>query len=316
MKNFKYQKGTLKKALSMIFLLLIIGFAAYYIISNISDFRKLSIVNPAYIIYLVAINLIFAMTNGIVIKEILSPFRIKLIFKEWFGLSVITTFYNTFTPFRGGAIARAAYLKRKHDFSYSNFIATISGVYVINFLAASVLGLISLLFIYIYYGIFNAAVLMIFAAFFIPSLLIVLFSPRFAERKNRYLNNIINIINGWHSIRKDRRTVSVVTIVIASQLIISVLGTFLAYAVFGLDIGMIKSLYIVSISYIGTVISITPGALGIAEAVQVFSALVVGIAPEYSISASLLGRAISIPILAVLGPVFSYILLNKAIYKR
>lgn len=301
-----------KKLLSVAIIAILLIWLLYYIKNNIADFRQLSLVNPIYIVYFIIINLIFSFTNGLVIKYLVEPFKIKLLFKEWFGLSVITTFYNAITPFRGGAIARAVYLKKKHNFSYTNFLATLSGVYVINLLVASLLGILSLILIYMRYEISSAIVLLVFLAFFLPTLFIVLFSPKIPEGKNFLANKLAKVINGWHLIRKNKKIVSIVTLTIAVQLMLGVIGTILVYGIFGVELEFAKSLFLVSISYLSIVISITPGAIGISEAVQVFSAMVVGIMPAQSIAAAILGRIISTLILLVLGPIFSYILIKRA----
>ncbi|MFH1289831.1 MAG: hypothetical protein ABIH92_00305, partial [Nanoarchaeota archaeon] len=59
------------------------------------------------------------------------------------------------------------------------------------------------------------------------------------------------------------------------------------------------------------VIGLTPGNLGVQEAIIVFSAATIGITPAESLSAALLGRAVSLVVLFVLGPIFSYMLVRN-----
>ena len=129
----------LKKILSPILLVVTLALIAYYISKHLSDFSELSLINPLWLIPLAVLFLIVSWTNGIKIKYLAEPFGIKLIFKEHFGLSVVTSFYNMITPFRGGLAAKAVYLKNKHGFSYTNYLATVAGLYVINFFVASIL---------------------------------------------------------------------------------------------------------------------------------------------------------------------------------
>ena len=287
-----------------------IAWLVYYIKNHVQDFKQITLVNPIYIAYFVIINLLLSLTNGLVIRYLLAPFKVRLMFKEWFGLSIITTFYNMITPFRGGSIARASYLKKKHGFSYAHFLSTLLGISVINVMAASLMGIISMILMYVRFRIFNLLVLVIFSAFFIPTFLILAFSPTLNEKKNRIINNLIRIINGWHRIRKDRRLVSIVSLVITVQLLLGVINTIFIYGMFDVHIDFIKSMFLVSVSYFGNFISVTPGILGVSEAAQIFSALVIGIIPAQSITAVILGRLISMITLFVLGPMFSYILLK------
>src|SRR3989344_8161996 len=225
-------KPTTKKLISISVLILIVIIFIYYIISHISDFKQLSLVNPLYIIPLIIISLIVSITNGLIIKYLLEPFKIKMKFKEWFGLSIITTFYNIILPLRAGMATRAVYLKEKHNFPYTNFISTLAGVYVINFLVASLFVLISLIILYLTKGIFNLIILLIFLGFFLPLLTIILFSPIFPETKNNFINKFIKVMNGWHIIRKNRKIVFFTSLVILTQIVLSSVGTIIAYNIF------------------------------------------------------------------------------------
>ncbi|HLC46917.1 MAG TPA: lysylphosphatidylglycerol synthase transmembrane domain-containing protein [Candidatus Nanoarchaeia archaeon] len=306
-------KSTIKKIISMALLVFFILWFVYYLNSHSSDFKQLSLVNSAYIFYFIMINFSFYITNGLLIKYFLEPFNIHLNIKEWFGLSILTSFYNTITPFRGGSIARASYLKKKHGFSYASFLSTLIGIYVINVMIASLLGIISMVLLYLKFDMFNYLILFIFIGLFISTLIIVIISPNLSNTQNKVFNVLIRVINGWHLIRKNNKLVLTVSTIMVAQLMLGVLGTILVYGLFDAHIGLIKSMFLVSVSYLGNFISITPGALGISEAVQVFSALIVGITPSQSLAAALTGRAISLVLLIITGPLFSYLLFKRKI---
>ncbi len=176
---------------------------------------------------------------------------------------------------------------------------------------ASFTGLISLIFLYTQYNIFNPIVLAIFLAFFIPLSTIVLFSPEFPKTKNNFINNIVRILNGWNLIRKNRKTVFLISLIALTQIVISIINTIIAYGIFDIKITLIQALFLVSLGLVTMVISITPGSLGIAEAVSVFSALVIGITPAQSLTVALFTRAVSLLVILTLGPLFSYILLRN-----
>jgi uncharacterized protein (TIRG00374 family) len=66
-----------------------------------------------------------------------------------------------------------------------------------------------------------------------------------------------------------------------------------------------------AIGVLGILVAITPAGLGIQEAITVFSALTIGIGATEALSAALLGRAISLVVLFILGPIFSHYLLRN-----
>src|SRR5262249_10303783 len=57
---------------------------------------------------------------------------------ECISLSVVTTAVNLLVPLRGGAGVRAVYLKHRHGFEYSNFLATLYGYQVLRVLVCAV----------------------------------------------------------------------------------------------------------------------------------------------------------------------------------
>jgi len=303
-------KPTLKKTISFTILILIIALFIYYIKNHISDFKQIALINPLYLVPLLFISLIVSVTNGLIIKYLAEPFKIKLNFKEWFGLSIITTFYNMITPFRGGLAAKAAYMKHKHNFSYADYLATVAGLYVINFFVGSLLGLISLFLIYEKFKIFNIFVALIFLAFLIPMLTIIIFSPEFKQTKYNFVNKFIRVLNGWNIIRKERKIVVISSITIIAQILINCIATVISYHIFGINLGFEKALFLSTIAMVSILIQITPSGLGINEAVAVFSGLVIGITPAQSLSVAIVGRIVSMITIFTLGPIYSYALLK------
>jgi uncharacterized protein (TIRG00374 family) len=301
-------KSLIKRIIGIIIVAIIFGFFAYYIYTHISDFKQLTLVNPFYLLVLVVLFLISYTSIGVVTKTLLHPFNIKLKKLEAFAISITTGFYNLITPFRGGAMIRAAYLKRKHAFSYSDFIATLSASYVIIFFIGSLLGLISVLSIYFSEGIFSSILFFIFLGIFLPMLCIILFSPKISESKNKFLNKFIHVINGWHLIKNNKKVILTTAIATLINLLIGTLMIYLQFKVFGFEITFAKSLFLTSLGNISILISITPANLGITEAITVFSANTIGITPIQSLPVTLLGRAIQMTTLFVLGPIFSVIL--------
>jgi uncharacterized protein (TIRG00374 family) len=303
-------KPTTKKLLSITLSILIVTLFVFYISRHLEDFKQLELVNYPIIVVLAVIILLSSTFNGMMTDFLVSAFGIKLRLKEWFGLSVITTFYNIITPFRGGMAARAVYLKHKHNFSYSNFLAALAGTYIMSFLIAAFFGLVSLCFLYKQLKIFSPLVLLIFLIFFIPLLLIFIFSPKFSETKSSLANKIINVMNGWHLIHKQRKLVTIVAIISTIQLFMGAFSYIVSYYIFSIQISLAQAIFMSSFGTFAILISITPAGLGIQEGVSVFSALAIGITPAQAISVAVLNRVITMVVMFTLGPIFSYILLK------
>jgi uncharacterized protein (TIRG00374 family) len=285
----------------------------YYLFKNIGDFEQLFSI-PLHNLWLIFVVVLIILLNffitGMLNNELMKPFGISLKRKEYFGLSVISNFYNTITPFRGGMAARAVYLKQRYKFAYVHFLATLAGIYVLTFFIAGIVGLISILVLWLNYGLFNSLIFYLFLAISLFMLGIIILSPKFNESKKKWFSRFVKVINGWHLIKNNPKIVFTTSIVALIQLVLGALSTLVLYSIFNINIGFFKALFIVSIGSIAILVAITPGNLGIADAIGVFSATIVGVGLKEAVAVAILGRVISLILIFILGPIFSYILLK------
>jgi len=91
------------------------------------------------------------------------------------------------------------------------------------------------------------------------------------------------------------------------------LSLYLEFKVFGMDLSISAAIFLAAMGSLSLLISITPGGLGISEAIIVFSASTLGITPIQSLSAALAGRLVSVIVLFILGPIFSYLLIKRGV---
>lgn len=308
--NFKTKKN-IRNIISAIVIFITSLLLIYYIYKNTADFKELYFVNPIYILALSFLFVLGLFVNSVVLRVLMEPFNIKLKKGEAFGLSAITNFYNFITPFKGGAGMRALYLKKKHDFSYINFLATLSAIYVIIFLVACIFGLFSMGLIYWFYKIFNPIIFLMFFLLFVFLLGIIIFSPKVPMQKNKLLNKIATVINGWHLIKNNYKVILFITFFSSVQLMLCAISTMIAYYTFGFNLSFLKALFISCVGSLSVIVSITPGNLGIGDAINIFSANLMGVGLSQAVAANLLLRAVNILVILILGPIFSYYLLRK-----
>lgn len=301
----------LKKILGILTLSALIALATFYLKNNLTEFKQLSVQNPYLIILLIILFILSYIAISAITIVLLKPLGINLNQKESFSLSIITGFYNLITPFRGGMAARAVYLKKKHNFSYTNFLSSLAASYVLIFLVAGISGLLSSYYIYKTSSQIYPIIPAIFLITTLSMSFIIIFSPKFKETKYNFLNKFIKVVNGWHLIKNNKSVIAKTIFLSLSQLILSSLMLYLQFRVFGININYFSVLFLSSINAIGLLIAITPAGLGISEAITVFSALTIGISTAESLSAALLGRFVSVVVLFILGPIFSYVLLKK-----
>lgn len=302
-----------KTVISAGILAIIIFLFAYYTYNHLSDFKALAnagLSNIGWIIVLGLFLLINLFLNGFLLDVLMRPFGLKLKLKEALGLSIITNFYNTILPARGGMAARALYLKKKHNFAIVHFLATLSAIYVLIFLIGGILGILSMTLIYFNYGIFNLPILLLFLAITFGMLGIIIFSPKFNEPKNKWLGRFVKVINGWHLIKKNKKIVLSTLAISLIQLMITSISFIIAYHIFNINLGILQAVFISSVNSIAILVAVTPGNLGIGDAINVFSATIVGIDLTNAVAATILIRVIGLILILILGPIFSYYLMR------
>lgn len=300
-----------KKKLSLLSVLAVVTFFAYYIGTHVDDFKQISLANPAQLLLLTLLTLVTTVLNGLTIKYLAEPFRIELDPKEWFGLATVTTFYNTIMPLKSGMFVKAAYLKKKHSFSLVNFMAMMAGIAVINFFVVGLVGLASLVVIYFRYGIFNALVTSLFLGMLLVTGGIIGSSRKIPETTREFLNRFIRVVNGWHLIKSNPKILAVSTVIALLQLLTSAFATMLSFRVIHLDVDFGGALFITATGALSVLIGITPANLGITEGFAIVTGWVLGITTAQSLAAALIRRIVSTLVIFTLGPVFSYLLLKN-----
>jgi uncharacterized protein (TIRG00374 family) len=306
-----------KKDNKLLLSIVVIIFLLVYVLKNKEEFANIEIGNPILLLPLILISILYLFINGIVLQIIISSFNINLNFKEWLGLSVITTVGNLLTPFQGGMIARALYLKSKHNFSYTNFLSALSGIYIIVFWVNSFVALLSMLLIKQFYSTFSWLIFITFLIIFSALSFIIVFSPKIKRAfKWEILNKVVRVINGWLVIKNNKRTVLFVALISSLNVLLMSASSFLEFKTLGVEISFLKALFVSIVSTLSLFISITPGSLGIKEAFMAFTSNVVGISPANAIIVSALDRLISLLPLVVLAPVFSKILFGEFNFRK
>jgi uncharacterized protein (TIRG00374 family) len=300
----------MRKILSFIILSIILIFSIIFIRNNINEFSKIPTISFVYIVPLIILTISTLFINGLRIKLFGDYYGINLSINEWFGLSSITTMGNHMTPFRGGAAARAFYMKKIHNFSYTSFLTTIAASYVLRFFIYGLLGVILSLIIYQFYNFFNNILFLSLVLLTFSSLLTIIIFPIFRQTRNKFLNRIIKILEEWNVMRKNYDFLFKILLLDLGLWLIRSLKLFFVFKAFSFDIPFVFILLISVLSIISVFLSLTPAGLGVVEAVVAFSAEVVGVGFVGGLYASILDRIITVIVIFIIGPIFSYRLMK------
>jgi uncharacterized membrane protein YbhN (UPF0104 family) len=237
-------------------------------------------------------------------------FDVHLKLSESFGLAVTSIMYN-YLPLQGGLASRGIYLKKIHNLTYSNFLATLSGSIVLNILGIGGLGIFALGWAYVEYNYFNYTICFMY-------ILLILFSIfcmclKIKEKKIDFilLKPFYRVLDGWKTIRSKSNVF--LTIIVLEHLFILLMALRLLYSfsIFHHEIAFPFCLMIATFSMLSNFISFVPGALGIREAVvgAISGWLEVGMVA--GVVAASMDRIMSIIWVFFWGSIFTFVFLSK-----
>jgi len=291
-------------------LLVLMGWYLYENKEIFSSLKNLDISDILMIAFLQAISVgIVALINKLVIDHIDQ----KISFSDSFLLQYANNFLNKIIA-KGGSVYRGGYLKAQYAFPFSKFLASIGGVYIIGLMTNSVTGALLLITIYFTENVYNTFVLIIFLMVIAGILLLVMIEPKF-NGNNWILRKVNQVLDGWNSIKSNRKLLFNIFILSVLGLLSSTTSVFIAYRGLDAEIKFINSLLYSSISPIANFVNVTPGGLGINEAVLVFSSEVIGISNDVLLLEALLPWVITLITSFALGGV-SYLTLNSRLLKN
>ena len=269
------------------------------------QFREITILNA---VILVLLRGIFLLVNGLLLKDFASHFLVVLNPNEWIGLSFVTALGNYISPFSGGMIARASYLKSKHGLSITKFAVLLSSNYLINFFGVAIAGLVGSLFIIAGSAKLPWQIPALFG-FVAGGVLLLIVFPLPVISSNRWILRKINeALEGWTLIKNDWSFVLRLLAYTFLNILINCLSFYVAFQSIGVDIPYSYALLISLIAVFSLLINITPANLGVQEAVVGMASVALHQSTGDGLVVALIIRAATMVLVFSFGPIFTYIL--------
>jgi uncharacterized membrane protein YbhN (UPF0104 family) len=252
--------------------------------------------------------------RGLLVAVFVADEGIHLTPVEWFGLAVGSNVSNIVIPISGGIAARAGYLKARYGYPLSKFSALAAASYLIIFFVSGLTGL-SILAIYRLRGSFiNMAAVLVLAAMTLGPVLVLILPIENLPLKssNRVLRWITAALDGWRIFRTN------LSLLLQAAIIVFLLQVSQAIAIYFSLKGITPNVPFMSALLIGVLINltnfvrITPGSLGVREAVAGLAAQLAGYTITDGFGAALLSRGAKWAISFTVGPVLLFILTRRA----
>ncbi|HEX7456419.1 MAG TPA: lysylphosphatidylglycerol synthase transmembrane domain-containing protein [Candidatus Nanoarchaeia archaeon] len=295
------------KIISYLILIIAILSAIYLVRGQRDTLSKIFEINIFQFSIISLIVLLTPLADGLRTMLLTKQFGVNLTVKESFALSSVNNFWN-YLPFTGGIIVRSVYLKKKHGFSYTNFISTVAASYIISFLSFGLVGLVSVLIIWQTKGFANLWVVSIFLLSVLFSLTMIKINLKF---NIKFLSLLSKVFSGWKILRERKSLLINLMLLDFVLILVFAIRLSLAAQFLGTPLPFLGILVIVSLSLFAVLLNVTPGALVVKEAIISFGAAALSYNPYEGFTISLLDRAVSMVWIFLLGVIFSYYLTSS-----
>jgi len=283
------QSSKLKAWLSLTVALAFVALGAVYIARHLEDFailRRLGVANCVPILISIMLSLI---TGAALFNLFLRHYGVVLPWQRWYGLYATVSLGNTVTPFRGGTGASALYLKSVHKLDFGRFAMVLLGTYVLSAMVNSAMALVGIGGAYALQGCFNLPLVLLSLAI-LAGCLVAFFVPNLKESELFGWKYVVKALNGWRLLVSDRGLLWRASLLTLAQCLCQTSCYFFAYRALDLDVHPFAVLTIVSMGILGSMISLTPAALGFYDAVIVAVPTAFGLTVAQAASALLVFR--------------------------
>lgn len=272
-------------------------------------------ISPWSMILLFLLSVTTLAANGLYLRIFARKFDIRLKWTEWFGLATVTAMGNYLSPFSGGMVARAAYLKNRHDFPYAHFLSMLASNYLIAF---GVIGVTGVAVMSSLSGTDSFSWLLVFFFLTILSaILLVLFLPLASiGGRHRLLRLLQQALEGMQFIERDSALLWKLVSLTLFNVLVGACLFIIAFHSIGTVIPFRLAVLIYLLTACTVLINITPGNLGVQEAVTSLAAGILGAGADMGLLAALVVRAATIMAAFALGPFFSYLLSKELMASR
>ena len=299
-----------RKRISLAFLLILAIWIAHYVSKNIDEFKNVNWPSWQYFVYVAVLALVGMWLRGLFLKLMVGSFGVKLTFKQSFGIMVVTAMGNYIAPHAGMGM-RAAYLKKNHSFPYAYFLSTMMATYIIQFMMATIISLGCVIYDFFNLGTLHLGIFVLSAVVLLGCLVFVFVFPKIPKSEKPILRHIGRAVDGWLKIKQTQGLMTNLSLILLLRILNLSLILYFAFQAFDCSISYGQGLLVASLICFTLLLRITPGSIGIHEGVYVFGATLFGFSIAEGLLIGAFVRVINLAWIFILGPIFSYMLMNE-----
>jgi uncharacterized membrane protein YbhN (UPF0104 family) len=291
-----------RKRLSRVLSLIALSAIGFFIWWHQDELTSAALISPFYFGLCMLVTAGYLTANGFVSYTMQKQLGCQIQMLECLSLSVVSTGANVLTPMQGGAVVRAVYLKRRYNFDYSAFFATLIASQVLIVIVSSLFSTVSLAWILFIEHRPGLGALLTASTLCLVISVVACFWPRISVKGNRALSKVAEVTDSLYWLRARPLFLAKLAVLVGIQVGGQSLSFWTACAALGMQLGFVEATAIGALGTLASILSITPGSLGIYEAVVAFVGATLAVVPVQSIMAASVLRAVLIALLLVLTP--------------
>lgn len=293
----------LRMVLSLAVLTGVIAIGVWYVVGHLDAFKRILEIDPLSFAELSVLCLAAIWISGLHVSVLVRIFGARLGGWEAFGLSAVNTMANFYFT-KAGMATKGFYLKRIHNFSYTHFVSTLAGAYVVSLVTYGGMGV--LLYLWANAGkTYRIEVFAIFGALIAGGLL-PLVLPKIQGRVRRFLpEKVQRVMDGWEQVRRHRGNLAALSALTAVYVLIGGFRLFVAYHALGYQVGVLPCLVISTIQAMTVIFTLTPGAVGIRQALVGYGSELLDIGATQGVVASTIDHGVGTLWVFIVGIIFT-----------
>ena len=299
----KTAKSSIKARIRLAALAVAVCLIAWYIFKHNGDFSDVWNLSGWTIVAVLGIDVFFYFASAAALFFVLLPFSIRPRATEAFELAMMTRFFNIIVPLRGGAVARALYLKKHHDLGAAKFMVGLSGM-LLTSIYTSLLWVLAGLVYLAAAGIEQYTLpIVIVSSALLALTILAMFRPKIKNTKGKIRKLLGQLAEGWEQfIRHKSSLLGLIgvycTIIITQTIMFAILLNTLAP---NSQISLGYLAVIVALGNISMAFQVTPGNMCVYEGLLTGISGMMGLDYKTILMVSLTWRMIDCMFVFVVG---------------
>lgn len=290
----------MRRWLKNILTVIILALLLWYLARHWEELKQLLKLSPKQLFMMYGLWFLVSLGSALVVRCLLKALKTETGFWDMVWLNNAALLLN-YAPMKFGTLFRANYLKRHYGLAYAHFVAFFLYITFLMTATAAVIGLAVLVTIYGLTGYENKILAGIFVIAIVGSLLFLLIPMPVPTGQGWLSTNLRNFLSSRKQISNERKTVFIVALLLTVNFLLEALRIGIVYYSMGKSIHPGGYFILGALGYVVLFVGLTPGALGVREAVLGFGAVVLGVPLEVGILAAMIDRAVTVSYAFVAG---------------